>query len=277
MRSVPSRAGNELDRLIRQHYLPPRDHSRKEQGDMAGMHFRPFLRALVLLVLPLMGARWADPIGDQLEPNEPAGPDLTAVELVLDDAAVTVKLTLDPASSEFLNSLEGMIDFDADADPSTGGVSWIEASGSEPFPAMGVDYSVSFSPGIATLVQMTAQGPSLLGFSAPTVVGQSVVVAFPSGMFCAAGSPCLTDGCTLAVMVGANGAPTDRAPNGGIPLGVGDFDANGLVNGADVQHLQSCRSGPAIRLVGGCEDADLDADGDVDLDDFGILQRALRP
>ena len=54
-----------------------------------------------------------------------------------------------------------------------------------------------------------------------------------------------------------------------------DFNADGNVNGQDFALFDACFSGPNVPLTAGCEDRDLDDDGDVDMDDFGRLQRCL--
>ena len=51
-----------------------------------------------------------------------------------------------------------------------------------------------------------------------------------------------------------------------------DCDGNGIVDLADYSALAACLSGPAGGTQVGCECFDADADGDVDLHDFGVLQ-----
>jgi hypothetical protein len=60
------------------------------------------------------------------------------------------------------------------------------------------------------------------------------------------------------------------------PVVPGDLDRDGDVDGADVTALVDCNTGPAIPQNDPlCADAKLDADDDVDSDDFGITQRCL--
>ncbi len=59
---------------------------------------------------------------------------------------------------------------------------------------------------------------------------------------------------------------------GGAPV---DFDDDCDVDAADLDSFAACESGPAIPHAGGesCQRADVDVDGDVDQDDFGVCQR----
>jgi len=54
-----------------------------------------------------------------------------------------------------------------------------------------------------------------------------------------------------------------------------DFDADGDVDGDDLDLFETCASGPGIAPASGCEGRDLDGDGDVDQSDFGLMQRCL--
>ena len=75
----------------------------------------------------------------------------------------------------------------------------------------------------------------------------------------------LCSGTVTGALVDAQGCPPS------IP---GDFNHNGAVDAEDLMHLKTCTLGPAVpQLVPECANARLDADDDVDQDDFGIFQR----
>jgi hypothetical protein len=58
---------------------------------------------------------------------------------------------------------------------------------------------------------------------------------------------------------------------------LGDFDHDGDVDSADLGHLNTCALGAGIpQTAPACADARLDADQDVDSDDFGAFQRLLQ-
>ena len=52
----------------------------------------------------------------------------------------------------------------------------------------------------------------------------------------------------------------------------GDCNADGDIDEFDFQCFAGCTTEPGEELLPGCEGADLDGDGDVDLVDFGIFQ-----
>ena len=54
--------------------------------------------------------------------------------------------------------------------------------------------------------------------------------------------------------------------------GAGDLDADGDVDIDDFELWVQCLTGPATSMVGGCERADMDGDSDVDLEDFAFFQ-----
>ncbi|MCP4246031.1 MAG: S8 family serine peptidase [bacterium] len=55
----------------------------------------------------------------------------------------------------------------------------------------------------------------------------------------------------------------------------GDYDGNGLVDFGDLPAFLFCYFGPNVALPPGCEQADLDLDGDADLGDWGLFQEAV--
>ena len=59
----------------------------------------------------------------------------------------------------------------------------------------------------------------------------------------------------------------------GIAAWPSDFDGSNTVDGFDYRVLETCLAGPDAGLLFGCDCADLDLDGDVDLADFAQLQR----
>jgi hypothetical protein len=55
----------------------------------------------------------------------------------------------------------------------------------------------------------------------------------------------------------------------------GDYDGNGLVDLNDFTIFVACLAGPETELAPGCEQTDLDLDGDADLADAGMFQLAF--
>ena len=54
----------------------------------------------------------------------------------------------------------------------------------------------------------------------------------------------------------------------------GDFDADGYIDGDDFEHFYYARTAPDVpQDLPQYEDADLDGDRDVDLEDFAVFQR----
>lgn len=70
------------------------------------------------------------------------------------------------------------------------------------------------------------------------------------------------------LICGASGNPASAAISA-------DFNADGSVDSADLNLLESCASGPGVPYGMGCDDKDMDKDGDVDQADFGIFQRCV--
>ena len=56
----------------------------------------------------------------------------------------------------------------------------------------------------------------------------------------------------------------------------GDIDGNGIVDLFDVEAYLDCVTGPgATSIPPGCESADLNEDGSIDMVDFSLLQQAI--
>jgi hypothetical protein len=68
----------------------------------------------------------------------------------------------------------------------------------------------------------------------------------------------------------ANPADSAHIPGDGV---VADFNCDAYVDGADLVYFKSCETRAAIPPIPSCNNADLDVDGDVDMDDFGKWQR----
>lgn len=56
-----------------------------------------------------------------------------------------------------------------------------------------------------------------------------------------------------------------------------DLDADGDVDMDDMQPFVDCLRGPSVPAVAGCRCADLDEDGDTDAADFAVFQRLFAP
>lgn len=69
----------------------------------------------------------------------------------------------------------------------------------------------------------------------------------------------------------ANGAGTSTT-SWSLSIPVGDLDGGGTVDRGDISPLGGCLSGPGSTAGNGCDCADDDADGDIDLRDVGTFQ-----
>lgn len=67
----------------------------------------------------------------------------------------------------------------------------------------------------------------------------------------------------------------DVDANGCPPAARGDFDGDGDVDGADLEVLKACFTGPDLPLAEGCARADLEGDNDADQSDFGLFQACI--
>lgn len=83
-----------------------------------------------------------------------------------------------------------------------------------------------------------------------------------------------------ATITVTDGGATNSPQTIGVTLTVlpvpGDMDANGVINYTDVAAFRACMTGAEISQNDpGCQSADIDQDGDVDMSDFGRLTRCL--
>ena len=159
-------------------------------------------------------------------------------------------------------------------------VSELNTSSNDGNPFLSADgltaYFNSNRPGSNGVDIYMATRPSLLEpFSAP------VQVVEVNSAFNEAGVTLSPDGQTMFFTsnrpggVGANeiwySTLVSPIPDGPVP----DLDDDCDVDQDDLDLFEVCASGPAIPVIGGCEDRDFDNDEDADQDDFGILQRCL--
>jgi hypothetical protein len=245
------------------------------------------LTAAMLFILGAnvcLGSDWTDPIGDLLPEATAPAFDFVDVSVRLEPCTLAVELSFDPAgtTSEDLLQLSATVDFDADSDLNTGEPSHIDQFGLDPPLAMGVDCYIQFYPylDMAELVGATATEEWSLGFYPVQINGTDVSVEIPR---------CGSDTCNgipiegrfqFAVLVGNLDGPTDRAPNGETPFEAvpvpEDLDADGDVDGDDFLLFNGCISGPSIpQTDDDCLKADFDGDGDVDQEDFGLFQSSI--
>jgi hypothetical protein len=239
--------------------------------------------AAALTVVSLASAGWGDPIGDLLDGSPPPALDLTRVTTSLQPGFLVVRMEFDPSAAQpsDMNELSGFVDFDVDSNPQTGTSSHIESllPPPAPYPSIGVDYFLAIYPGfaLAELYLVTAEEAVSINLYDVVFEGMSAVLEVP---LCQNNDPytgiCIDGRYDLVALLGNGNGFTDRIPNDASVLKrpVADFDSDGIVGLADVSHMRLCRTGASIpQNDPQCYAADLDADTDVDQDDFGLLQR----
>ncbi len=138
----------------------------------------------------------------------------------------------------------------------------------------------TFCPGAAVQLTITATGSEPLSYQ--WYRGSSMLADGPR--HCGATRPVLTILSALPEDTGddyhclvTNACGTADSGLATLSVAVEPADVSGdcVVDSADVLHFAQCRmqSGPSLPAPAGCQTDDLDGDGDVDQDDFGVLQR----
>lgn len=236
-------------------------------------------KGILFIACALFCAAWTDPSEDLLDTSEPRL-DILEATFALNAENLTARFELNPAAclQSDLAELTGFVDLDVDADPLTGRMSHFEEFGLMPFPVMGVDYYLAIyaDAGLAELVDCSSEPEVTVDFYDVTVDGFSVRFSVPRTAFESAPGGRLPFPFTAVAFINNYAGPIDRVPNGGAPILIraGDFDGDGWVDQSDLPVLIDCRSGPMISwATPECAVADLDEDGDVDQDDFGVFQR----
>jgi hypothetical protein len=243
---------------------------------------RGWMVAVVLVsASALVGVQATDPVGDLLDPTPPAF-DLVQYSTSFGPGTLTITLTFDSVVAADLEWLGGFIDFDTDQDISTGIPSHLEIYDVQPFPPFGMDYWLEFLPltGEAELSTISGQDIVSVGRYPVTIDGATVTVVLPR---------CHTDPCTgivmgarfdtLILLQGTAGF-ADRAPNDDSVIRAtpapADLDEDGDVDLDDYTVFSTCVTGANTGPVASeCRSADLDTDEDVDQTDFGLLQGAF--
>lgn len=240
---------------------------------------------VMLTLVTTVAWGWTDPAGDFVPHYEL--PDLDILQATVDFEPTRIRISLQfnsaYAQSSDLEMLSGFIDFDTDMDVQTGTESHIADLG-PPIPPLGVDYYLMLYPMMypdhfAELVRVYEGQAYTVNYFPIYIDGMTAVIEVdrcaPEEFTGIAISPNFA-----AAIIASNGygEATDRMPNDDNPLikaGLCDFDTSGLVNTADLDYLESCTTGAHVQQSDpDCDAADLDDDGDVDQDDFGIFQCA---
>jgi hypothetical protein len=214
-----------------------------------------------------------DPVGDTLEGIEPPV-DAVDVQLYWGPGELTCALAFYPIPPVDPFDLSIIIDLDLDQSPLTGRSSHIGDVWFEDVPPLGADYSMYLFGGNFVLLTRTIDGVEqevafVQGYSEWPVVSFSL----PRTLFDESFSGNCID---YTVVTATWSGMSDRVPNTAQPLSAcaPDFNNDGLIDDDDVAFLVACRTGPTIlNNVPACAIADLDADGDIDQDDFGHFQR----
>lgn len=218
---------------------------------------------------------WVDPPGDA------PGADLIGVSVHMLPGAVEIVLDFnpsDPGTDPELMSI--FVDFDVDVDVDTGCPSSGESFGFAPAPVMGADYTLIVSGAAGAQLQYCEDSvPYDAGWYVSDVQGSQIVVVVPRCDASHLDGLCIGGRFDIAVLAGFEEA-FDLAPDDYEPLHatppMGDLDEDGDVDQNDFGLFQVCITGPSLGPVQpGCEPADIDEDDDVDQSDFGLFQRNL--
>jgi len=213
-----------------------------------------------------------DPVGDTVEFVDPP---VDMVRADLDwgpgELAGTIEFYPTPVID---GELLVIVNLDLDQDPLTGRTSHIADFWLDDVPPLGADYTVYiFQEGILLLTRIQDGIEQDVLFGQAYTVWPEVSFSLPREVF----DPSFTDNClNYTVVAGTFGGFSDRIPNSATPLDAcaPDFNEDGVIDDEDVAFMADCRTGPAIpNTVPACMKADLDSDGDIDQDDFGIFQR----
>jgi len=162
------------------------------------------------------------------------------------------------------------------------GVSGFRVQFSEPVICAASDFTVSGSrtgPQAFTFAYDAATYQATLTFPTSLQRGQTITVQAADSIRSVAA------GVSLDGEWGDSTTPTNLPSGDGLPGGTAiftyslvanpDFNLDGCVDALDMNHFRFCLTGSNLDMPASCTDADLDGDNDVDMADFGILQRCL--
>lgn len=243
---------------------------------------REWLSALVIVVGCCAGG-WSDPSGDQFGLGLAPELDLIGASTRLGNDGLVISLEFEAATNPAdLFELSGWVDFDMDRSIATGRQSHATEAGLTPAPTMGVDYYVefaSYSP-YASLHHAGDVETTMVGAYEISYDGTVVSIALPLCQDSPHDGICVDREFDMVVLVGNLYGLTDCAPNGGEKFTrvarPGDIDLSGEVDDGDAALFAQCMTGPNIPIESTpCRFADMDEDGDADMDDWGLIQRHL--